>query len=106
MLKVSGLLNLASKTFRIDNNKVVKVNDRINKTFVNLFKINKSQKLTCIPNIGAIKKPIFLIFNAIKAFNFLKQAFIKALIFRQFNLKSYIWIVTDVSGYVIDKVLD
>ena len=39
-------------------------------------------------NIRAMKKLIFLISNAKKAFNYLKQTFIKAPIFQYFNLKS------------------
>ena len=34
-----------------------------------------------IPNIKAIEKLFFLIFNTKKTFNYLKQAFIKVLIF-------------------------
>ena len=41
-------------------------------------------------NIGATKKLIFIISNAKKAINYLKQAFIKALILQHFDLKYYI----------------
>ena len=56
-------------------------------------------------NIGAIKKFIFLTFNAKKTFNYMKQAFIKALIFFYFNLESYIETKIDVSGYTIARML-
>ena len=47
---------------------------------VNLSKNNKSRKLTCILNIGAMKEPNFLIPNTKKAINQLWLAFIKTLI--------------------------
>ena len=58
-----------------------------------------------MPNIQATKKPIFLISNTKKAFNQLQLVFIKALIFRHFDLKSYVQIKTYASGYAISKVL-
>ena len=58
-----------------------------------------------MPNIRAIKKSIFLIFNAKKTFNHLKQVFIKAPIFQYFDLESYIQNKTNVSDYIIDRVL-
>ena len=39
---------------------------------MNLSKNNKSRKLTGVPNIKATKEPIFLTFNAKKAFNYLR----------------------------------
>ena len=41
-------------------------------------------------NIRATKEPTFLISNAKKTFNHLRQAFITALIFQHFHLKSHI----------------
>ena len=58
---------------------------------VNLFK-----KSTYISNIGAIKKPIFLIPDAKKTFNYLQLAFIKTVIFQHFDLENYIQIKIDV----------
>ena len=58
-----------------------------------------------MPNIGAIRKPNFLASNAKKIFNHLLLAFIKALIFQYFDLKSPIQIETNVSGYAIGRVL-
>ena len=58
-----------------------------------------------MPNIIAIKKFNFLTFNAKKAFNYLKQAFIATLILRDFDLQSHIWIEADISGFIISKVL-
>ena len=69
---------LALKIFKIDDNKIVSSNnDRANKTIINLSKNNKFRNSTYISNIEAIKKPIFLTFDAKKAFNYLRQAFIK-----------------------------
>ena len=82
---------LALKAFKIDNNKIVNINgNRANKIVINLFKNKKSKNLIYISNIGAIKKPNFLIFDAKKTFNYLQLAFIKALILQHFDLKSYI----------------
>ena len=58
-----------------------------------------------MPNIEAIKKPIFLISGTKKAFNNLEQRFTKALILQHFDLKSYIKIQTNLSGYAIDRIL-
>ena len=89
-----------------DGNEVVNNNsgatDRI---VLNLSKNKKSRNLTCVPNIGAIKKLKFLIPNAKMAFNNLWLAFIKASIFQYFDLEHHIWIETDISKYAIDKVL-
>ena len=82
LLKITGLSKLAPKTLRVNDNEVVSSNSsKANKTFVNLSKNKKSKNLMRMPNIGAIKKPIFLIFNTKKAFNQLRLAFIKAPIF-------------------------
>ena len=81
-MKITRLLNLISKVFGIDYNKIVNSNvNRLNKMVVNLFKNNKSKNLTYMLNIEVTEKPTFLFFNAKKIFNYLKQAFIKALIF-------------------------
>ena len=72
MLKTTRLSNLASKTFRVDNNKVVKDGKKANKTVINLFKNNKSWNLIYVPNIKFTKKHISLISNAKKSFNYLK----------------------------------
>ena len=110
MLKTNkSLKKSVLKAFRADNNKIVKNNSsKTNKIVVNLFnksKNNKSRSLMHIPNIKAMKKPIFFTFNAKKTFNCLKQIFIKTLILQHFNLKYYIWIKIDVSRYIINKVL-
>ena len=79
--------------FKADNNKVVKGdNSRADETLVDSskFKNNKSEKLTCVQNIKAIEEPIFLIPNAKKSFNYLKQAFIKASILQYFDSKCHI----------------
>ena len=66
----------APRAFKAGNNKVVEGGG--NETVVNLFKNEKSRKLTHMPNIGATEEPNFLIPNAKKAFNYLRLAFIKA----------------------------
>ena len=99
---------MAPRLFRTSNNEVVKdSSNRADETVVDSskFKNEKSKKLTCIPNIKAIKEPNFLTPNAKKAFNHLRLAFIKALIFQHVDLKSHIQIETDGSGYTIDRVL-
>ena len=106
MLKAIRLSNLALKTFRVDDNKVVEIDGKANKTIINLFKNNKFKNLTYVPNIRAIEKSIFLTLNAKKVFNHLWLAFIKVPIFQYFDLKNYIFIKTDVSSYAIDKVLN
>ena len=58
-----------------------------------------------VPNIGAKEEPKFLTPDVKKAFNYLRLAFIKALIFQHLDLKSHIQIETDVSGYAIGGVL-
>ena len=72
---------------------------------MNLFKNEKSRKSTRVPNIGATGEPNFLTPDTKKAFNYLRLAFIKALILRHFDLESYIRIETDASGYAIGGVL-
>ena len=89
-MNVTRLLNLAVKVFKDNDNKVIEIDGRAKETIVNLFKNNKSQKLTCMPNIKAIKEPTFSILNTKKTFNYLRQAFIKALILENFELESYI----------------
>ena len=85
-MKIIKLLDSASKIFRVDNNEVIDSNgNKVKKTV-----INSAQNLTYVPNIGAIKELIFLTLNAKKIFNYLKQAFIKILIFQHFDLESYI----------------
>ena len=58
-----------------------------------------------MPNIKPIKKPTFLTSNAKNAFNYLRLAFIKAPIFYYLDLKNYIQITTDASGYSISEML-
>ena len=106
ILKITRLSNLAQKLLKADNNEVVEVDGRANKTVMNLFnKNNKSKNLIHMPNIGAIKKYIFLTPNAKKTFNHLKQAFVKALILLYFDPECYIWIKTNILGYILDGIL-
>ena len=92
---------LASKTFKINNNEVVGGgNDRANETIKNSFR-----NLTHVLNIEATEELNFLTPNIKKAFNYLRLAFIKAPILRHFDLKSYIWIEPDALSYAIGRVL-
>ena len=104
-LKATGLSYLVPKAFKADNNEVVRIGDRANRTVVNSSKNEKSRNSTCVPNIGAIEESNFLTPNAKKAFNHLRVAFIKAPILRHFNLGSHIQIKTNTSGYAIGGVL-
>ena len=76
-----------------------KANDR------NLSKKSKNAKSGIQTYIRATKEPIFLTPSAKEAFNQLRQAFIKASILRHFDLKCYIWIETNTSGHIIERVL-
>ena len=107
-LKATGLSNLTPKAFTANDNEVVGVDGRANETVVNSSiqsKNEKSRNLTRVPNIGAMGEPNFLNFNAKKAFNHLRLAFIKAPILRHFDLKSHIRIETDASSYAIGGAL-
>ena len=85
---------MALKTFKTSYNEIVKSNKgRANKIIVNFsnnLKNNKFKNLIYMLNIKAIKKSIFLTFNAKKFFNYLRQTFIKTLILQLFDLKWYI----------------
>ena len=56
-------------------------------------------------NIRATEESNFLTPDTKKAFNHLRQAFIKAPILQHFNLESRIRIKTDASNYAIDRML-
>ena len=56
-------------------------------------------------NIGVIEESNFLTLNAKKTFNYLWLVFIKAPIFRHFDLENYIWIETNASSYTIGGML-
>ena len=99
MLKTTELSDLAQ---RVDDNEVVGGDgDR------NLSKSKKSKytKSRIQMRIRATGEPIFLFPGAREAFNQLRQAFTKALIFRYFDLEYHIWIETDASSYAIGGVL-
>ena len=101
LLKTTESSNSASKAFRADDNEVIGGGGgRVNETVR-----NSSKKSTCMPNIGATREPNFLTSDAKKGFNHLRLAFIKAPIFRHFDLNSHIRIQIDASGYVIGRVL-
>ena len=101
--------DLASKVFRANSNKVIRGDGgRANKTGKNSSKFKKSKNKKfgnlIYTNIGATEEPTFLNPGARDAFNFLRQAFTKALILRHFDPECHIRIETDVSGYVISRV--
>ena len=100
MLKTTRLFEkLALIIFRSDDDEVVRGSGGSETVR------NSSKKLTCVPNIGAIRELNFLTPNAKKTFNHLRLAFIKTPILRYFNLESYIRIETDASRYAIGRVL-
>ena len=81
------------KAFRVDNNKVVEIgSSKADETVVGLskFKKSKNEKSEVQTYIKIKEKPTFLIFSAKKAFNCLRQAFIKVLILQHFDLEYYI----------------
>ena len=102
LLKTTKLSDeLAPKAFKANDNKVVGGgSSRVNETVM-----NSSKKLTRVLNIEAIEEPTFLTLNIKKVFNQLRLAFIKAPIFRHFDLKSHICIETDASSYAIGRML-
>ena len=65
LLKATGSSDLAPKVFRADDNEVVGVDGRANRTVVNLSKNKKSRNLTRMPNIEAMEKPNFLTSNGL-----------------------------------------
>ena len=80
-MKTTGLSKFAPKAFRADDNKVVSDDGGTTiATVVNLSKNKKFRKLTHVPNIRTTKKSNFLTSDAKKTFNYLRLAFIKALI--------------------------
>ena len=96
--------------FRAGDNEFVEVGDRADETIRNSSKFtksknNKSENLMHVLNIEAIGEPTFLTLNAKKTFNFLRQAYIKLPTLWHFDLQSYIWIKTNISGYAIGEVL-
>ena len=89
---MTRLSDLALKVFRANNNEVVGIGGRANKTIQNLskFKKLKNEKSKNLTRVGALEEPTFLTLDAKKALNCLWQAFIKAPILRHFDPKCYI----------------
>lgn len=76
-MNITQLSNLTIKTFKANNNEVVRVSSRANKMFKNLSKFQKSKNekfrtLIHTKNIRAIRESIFLTFDTKKVFNRLK----------------------------------
>ena len=81
-MEIIKSLDLALKALKADKNRVVSDDDnRTNEIVMNLCENKKSRNLTHVSNIEAIGKSNFLTSNAKKIFNYLRLAFIKALIF-------------------------
>ena len=101
MLKTTGSLDLASRELETDE--IVggggKADDR------NPSKKLKNAKFEIQTYIRAMGEPIFLTPNTKEIFNQLRQVFTKALILQYFDLKCYIRIETNVSGYTLGEVL-
>ena len=74
---------MALKIFKIKDNKIIRVSKRVDKIFKNLFRSKKlkNKKFGNPIYIKAAKKSIFLNLNAKKVFIYLRQAYIKTLIF-------------------------
>ena len=112
MLKTTGLSNdLAPKMFKADGDEVVGGGGgKVNETVKNLSKPKKSENekseiLMHSLDIRATREPMFLTPKARKAFNHLRQAFIKAPILWHFDPECHIRIETDTSDYAIGEVL-
>ena len=105
ILKTTGLSGLsAPKAFKAENNEVVECSSRADK-MVFKSRMLKNKKSEIWTHFGAMEEPIFLTPNTKKAFNPLRQAFIKASILQHFDPEYYIQIETNVSGYTISGVL-
>ena len=85
---------------------------KVDRSFENLLttaKLAKKPKITKFKKSNLVKinsaRTDFPIFEAKKAFIYLQKVFAKALIFRHFDLKCYIWMKTDALKYIIGKVL-
>ena len=73
---------LALKALKTNDNEIVgSDSSRTNKKIVNSSQNNKSRNLIYVLNIRVTEKLIFLILDAKQTFNYLKQMFIKVLIF-------------------------
>lgn len=86
---------LILKLCKASNNKLDGGGGRADKMIKILFKFKKSKKnkcrnVICISIIAGTKEPIFLTSKSKKSFNCLRHAFIKAPIFKYFDLESYI----------------
>ena len=110
MLKTIG--SSVTLVFRVDGNEVVGGGDVVSGDVVGRSDISKksakSKSRTKSGYLGKsdnLEEPKFLISDAKKAFNRLRQAYTKALILQHFDPECYIWIETNVSGYAIEGVL-
>lgn len=105
--KIAVLLTLIIKfieSFKLLAPKVLKANEN---EIVNGCGNSRADKMVknLLSNIEATQTPIFLIFNAKKAFIQLKEAFIKGLILQDFDLECHIWIKMEALCYAISRVL-
>ena len=89
---------------RVDDNEVIGDRSAISQSDASK-KLTKSKNQTKIGNSNDSEEFKFLNSKAKEAFNRLRQAFTKALIFRHFDLQCYIRMETNASGYAIKRVL-
>ena len=109
MLKTTGSSGLASKRFTAKDEVVGSGGNRTNEMIKNLSKFkrsknDKSKNSIHVSIFRAMREPTFFIPKAKEVFNYLRQAFIEALILQYFDLKNHIQIETDASGYAISGV--
>ena len=108
MLKRTKLSQSALKALVAEDEVVGSDGDnRADETAKNLSKSKKSKnnKSENLMYNGAIEKPLFLTPIAKKIFNYLRQAFVKALILQHFDSKCHIQIETNSSSHAIGEVL-
>lgn len=107
ILRINNLLeNLLTSVCIAKKDKVVggSGSSKMNK---NLFKPQKLKFFTILSHVSVnAKNTKFSNFNASTTFTQLRQAFIKASIFRHFNLKYDIRIETNTLGYTINRMLN
>ena len=102
MLKTTGSSVISASS--VNDNEVIGGRDAVGRSDASR-KSAKSKNQTKSGNSNNLEELKFLTSKAKEAFNCLRQAFIKAPIFRHFDSKCHIRIETNVSGYVIEKVL-
>lgn len=85
MLKITPSLDLTSKTFEVNSNKIVESDsNKANKMVKNLSKSKKLKnpkfEILTYTNISITKEPMLLILSVRENLNYLRQMFVKVLI--------------------------